>query len=246
MANELGKTWVDSILNSVDKEVKVCFHNIGVPLPLSSGKNRYSNFGTNNFARSVLLKWELIQQSLSENDSSFVVFSDLDVVWMQSPDMGDIFFKDPTKLVAFQEDFSDKGSKFCTGIMIWKNTAVACKILEDIQKYNLKLLETNPLATDENAVNSWAKRNTEKEFFYYLNRYQYVIGHKIISLILNLKPYSFKFFTAVHANYFLGLNQKFHILNLVLKSNSNSLDLIVAVLRIYLFKLKNQFVRRSL
>lgn len=219
-----GKRWIEQSLIRMNGSNNICYHTIDEDLNVESAEKFYSNYGTKEFASITILKWTLIRQILMlHTESRFIVFSDLDVVWRVKPSFGISFFDDKSKHAAFQDDSNQYGTKYCTGIMLWKNSEFSIDLLTKIENYNLNLINSNQNANDEFALNSWYRQNTDLNYFYTLPRHEYVIGHKIMSLLTNRLPYNCSHFIAFHANYCLGIKNKAILLNIVSNSSAKKL-----------------------
>ena len=239
LANISGRNWIESILESVDGKSRICFHepDSDMKMKLLNSKS-YSEFGSKNFAEITFLKWDLLLQTLNENDQNIIVFSDLDVYWKRDPSYELKSLLVGSKNAAIQQDFNKLGSKFCTGIMAWKNTILSKKLISEIRQFNLEILVKNPSLTDENALNSWYKRSKSKDYFIFLPTEKFIIGHRIIHLILGISGFNLKKFVAFHANYCIGEVNKSIMLDIASLEKTNILKVFtsfVAILKVKFF-----------
>ncbi len=215
MVDHIGRKWIESVLDAKSQQL-FCYHLLSKPATFIESRDiDYSNFGTSRFASLTTFKWKLIKESLVEQkDDDYVVFTDLDIFWRRKPHLELSFLEDKHRCAVFQDDSNESGTKFCTGIMVWKNTVLSRKLLDKVNHYNIQLLKTSPRATDENAVNNLYRSSVEFNHFSSLPIKEYVIGHKLMQLILNRYPYRFDSFTAFHANYCVGLDKKTFLLRI--------------------------------
>jgi hypothetical protein len=245
MTDQQGKSWIE--LNLGNKGKDICYHTVkSSNLVFSLKSNGYANFGTENFAHVMTLKWTLIKESLLENDNlGLVIYTDLDIYWRKVPDKNLAFFTDTHKFAAFQDDSNQFGTKFCAGIMIWKNLEYSIILLDELQNYNYELLKINPKITDENALNNLCRTKLGFDYFMSLPGNDFVIGHKLLHLLLKIKPFNFKSFTAFHANYCIGLEQKDALLKIASRKSPNLLRNIMDIIIVIRIKILNRLEHKS-
>lgn len=222
-ADNSGKEWLlENISDSkilIFLEVDLNKIPLGIKPRFQSKQTfEYAKFGSDEMKSLTPLKWQALLDVFDfDSKLQVVVFSDLDVIWVQHPNF-EINQLLKSNLLALLQDDTPRGSKgyFCTGIQIWKNFDQSKEYINDLSKFHRKLHENNfryrdMLVGDEKAFNLFmAKRNT-LSLFAPLNSSKYVIGHKVkfalIRLIKRTKP------IAVHANYSSTEYLKFNKLN---------------------------------
>ena len=213
-ADQDGFKYVESHLASLKKLVPYCAHRISNDkswvLEDAATGSEYSKFGTYKFFRLMHLKWSLIQEALAEqSDDPYVIFTDLDVFWAKEPP--NIFHNQRGKdiLGAIQVDpRMEKENFFCPGIMFWKRTSASQKVLTSIQSYHADLMQVDKSLADDKALNMWLNIDDHSKYICGLDRYQYIIGHRLPQLLLGISHFKLENFTAFHANYAVGLEKK--------------------------------------
>ena len=126
-------------------------------------------------------------------------------------------------LFAIQQDVKNtKGNLYlCPGIMAWKNNLKAGEVLEAIRKSHEVMLRKNPTMPDDKALNIWASNPVNSKLFSTLDRRKYVIGHRLIYLLLGIGGYGLNKMVAYHANYAVGILDKTQLLHYVETSSWN-------------------------
>jgi hypothetical protein len=224
LTDSAGKDWIKQSLFKLKKSDFICYHPLNDERQFFLGRNKYSLFGTDDFASITIHKWDLIKQTIKERkDNKFIVFSDLDVIWRQKPAEIVDFANDRTKFAAFQDDSNQYGKKFCTGIMLWKNSRFSMTLLNRIKRHNIDLLGQKANTNDEQALNSWYRHKATSDFFYSLPVNKFVIGHNLFSLLINRVPFKFNDFIAFHANYCVGLKNKLRLLKIASEKDLSTL-----------------------
>ena len=240
LADQKGESWLVNTLKKNNTNIKIlCSHKLNKThyeqLSINQDlKNRY--FGQEGFIRITPLKWLVINQSLSKHDKEkFIVFSDLDILWFQSPKIIHL------KKIQIQDDSWEltKKQHYCTGIMIWPNTAISKKITKQIYMFQRNQIMKGVLLPDEPAFNTFIYKFNITNLIFPLNKNSFIIGHRVKTLLRKEKRILYAA-TAYHANYFAGNYQKKIVLKTVLSKRNNGKYWVFGYITIYLFKVKNR------
>jgi len=242
LADQKGESWLVETLNQNNANIKIlCSHKVNKThyeqLSINQdSKNRY--FGQEDFIRITPLKWLVINQSLSKHDKEkFIVFSDLDVHWFQSPKIIH------TKKIQIQDDSWEltKKQHYCTGIMIWPNTPISKKITKQIYIFQRNQIMQGVLLPDEPAFNTFIHKFNIINLIFPLDKNSFIIGHRVKALLTKEKRILHAA-TAYHANYFAGNYQKKIVLKTVFSRKNNGKYWVFGYITIYLFKVKNRII----
>jgi len=125
--------------------------------------------------------------------------------------------------------------------MAWKNTILSKELIFEIQQFNSKILIRNSSLTDENALNSWYKRSKSKDYFVFLPIEKFIIGHRLIHLILGIGGFNLEKYIAFHANYCIGEANKRKMLDIVCLEKTHVLKIFASVFTLLKIKFLNLF-----
>jgi len=222
MADAPGKEWL--LESFKDKEVSFKFYElpeaIGMTLH-SFGNDKYTKFGESKFFQLMYLKWILISSVLqSDSLSDYVVFTDLDVLWGRSiEDCLDRVFSDENINLAGQLDWNTKSSQtsnyLCPGIMIWKKSESSVTMLKDIRSFHELKLRQDINFPDDKAINEWIRQGENQKKVTFLLPSEFVIGHRILDLLLHRSDFEVLKFRAFHADYCTGASRKLFRMKLI-------------------------------
>lgn len=215
-----GKRWICELL--VDKQIhfeKIYFIEISDDdeevLNLLDNSIEYRPFGNPKFFRLMYFKWIVLQEALSRfSQERFILFTDLDVYWAKSPESSLSQFMDSEANFAVQQDIEPRQDRvfLCPGIMVWKTNSSSKLVLESIRAQHELALKSNPLMPDDKFLNVWASETKNRKLVHKLNQFDYVIGHRLIYLLGDMKGFSLGDFVAFHANYTIGVAKKVRML----------------------------------
>ena len=220
--DDSGLDWVDAQVSEY-KKTTLCFHQIPkhdlLKLKLDvSSMNEYSAFGQERFIKLTTFKWYLLKSVLNEHDYlDYVIFSDLDVLWLKNPTLSKLnssSLNGPTAAIQDDTPVGATEAHFCTGIMYWSNTSESTKVLESL--YDIQFHENlrGNLIPDEPTFNKWFKSMTEPFNIELLNPGAYVIGHRFFQLLISRK-WPFEEVIAFHSNYVVGEEAKYRRLKTI-------------------------------
>jgi len=213
LSDEVGKVWIKE--KSTDKiKSKLCFHSTkeieGIISNLDYDDN-YVSFGSPRFFKLMILKWLLILDSfeMHENIHS-CIYTDLDVYWRKSPRevIGKLFQKEISLLI--QDDTTLDGSRefFCPGIMVWRNSKESRDIIKEVYEIQKKKIDSGQPFPDDKALNDWINQGENRKKIKGLPKDLFIIGHRIVWLLIGVKGFSLKKTIAFHGNYSVGLKEK--------------------------------------
>jgi len=184
----------------------------------------YRSFGNPKFFRLMYFKWIVIREAMKLFETGpTVIFTDLDVCWAKNPVNSLELFTKSEAIFAVQQDVKNtKGNIFlCPGIMVWKTNSKAGEVLEAIRNSHEIMLRTNPIMPDDKALNIWASNPVNSKLYSTLDRRKYVIGHRLIYLLLGIGGYGLNKMVAYHANYAVGILDKTQLLRFADTSSWN-------------------------
>ena len=216
-SNLSGKEWLTSHAPDAVKAL-FCFHDRIVgefKFTHLQKKTGYSEYRTSDFRMLTLLKWDLLIDSLQTHpETKTVVFSDLDVYWMNDPGIHVSRLEGSRSLMYVQDDSSElRPAWCCTGVMFWKNTKESLIKLNELREAHLEKISTGNLQDDEDTFNQVTSKNPGFMDFERLPREDFLVGRHFQKLVFSASRtepiYCF------HANYLTGLNRKFDSLNAV-------------------------------
>jgi hypothetical protein len=245
LVDEFGDSWLREYTETTNSEV--CKHKIAEEnkwiLSEFSSKGGFEKFGSDKFFRLMFLKWIILAECLDEiYPSSFLIFSDLDVFWNKAPFQLKDLFLDPEKVFAMQDDSTSKRDFYCPGIMIWKNDERSKNVLQSIRDFHLAAFQINPYLPDDKAVNNWLTIGNNQDSMSPLPRQTFVIGHRILRLLLGISGFKLNSYFAFHANYCIGSHEKIRNLNAVRLSSKFKFLRYFEAFKIFSMKLKTKFL----
>lgn len=221
LVDDLGNSWIDKLEH--DFPVNVCRHLISEKhswvLANFDSKLDYEIFGSSKFFRLMFLKWIVLQECMQEDHKgNYLIFSDLDVLWIKNLNSCLSDFANSPARFALQDDSSTLRQFFCPGIMIWKTSPAAKRTLSEIQNYHYKALMENPHLPDDKAINRWLLEGSNMGSMFVLPNREFVIGHRIYQLLLESSGFKLSKLVAFHANYSIGSSEKILKIQAVRKS----------------------------
>jgi hypothetical protein len=216
-SNPSGKKWLLSITPECLMS-KICFHDSVAEkfeFKYLQEKSSYSEYRSKDFRILTLLKWDLLIASLENHpESKAVLFSDLDVYWMDDPDIFLSHLEASRSLMFVQDDASElRPSWCCTGVMFWKNTQNSLVMLKKLREIHQERIEKGFLQDDEDTFNRYISEFPNSLEFERLPKEQFLVGRHFKVLLFSGKATDTKY--CFHANYLTGLNQKFDSLDAV-------------------------------
>lgn len=211
LSDNLGTKWI----KEVSHNFPICFHDLSSDseslIGTSFNYESLKTFGAEDFVKLTPLKWDLIKSCL-ERHSSFpgIMFTDLDVLWRNSyPRFSSMHSGNDISVYAQNDYFRfSKRPHYCTGIMFWPNTSANKSFLLQLSMSHKKSIADGDLTPDEPKFNAFITENDSQKHVKALPRDQYVIGHRLLELLLSRKLRKLDL-KAFHANYLYGDKEKF-------------------------------------
>lgn len=208
----------------------------------------YKNFTQDEFFKLVVLKWALISSCLRQSGSSFVIYSDLDVMWLNDParDLSNSFSRHENVQIYIQDFTSNPAlPNLCMGFAAFRNSTRCRKVIAELNRLHLDMLQENSKFGDDDVVTRYFREHQTVEIGL-LPQSTFPVGsmgklfsHKtFFPGIESPKPYIF------HANFVIGNANKVSYLFLISQVFAIHLDVLTTrrklgfLLRITLKKLK--------
>ena len=213
LSDDAGRAWIRQ--NSTDKiKSKLCFHSTKEIENIISNLDHdidYVSFGNPRFFKLMILKWLLILDSFKMHKNIHsCIYTDLDVYWRKSPRevIGKLFEKEISLLI--QDDSTLDGSRqfYCPGIMIWKNSTESKNIIKEVFEIQKKEIDSGVPFPDDKALNYWINQNENRKKIKGLPTDLFIIGHRILWLLIGIRGFSLKKTVAFHGNYSVGIKEK--------------------------------------
>jgi len=216
-SNPSGKNWLMNHASD-DLATLFCFHDKVVEefkFSHLQKKTGYSEYRTGDFRMLTLMKWDLLIDSLQTHpETKVVAFSDLDVYWMNDPDIHVSRLENAKTLMYVQDDASElRPTWCCTGVMFWRNTKESLVKLNELREAHLEKISVGNLQDDEDTFNQVTSKNPEFMDFERLPKEEFLVGRHFMKLISSTRRNDVVY--CFHANYLTGLNRKFDSLNAV-------------------------------
>jgi hypothetical protein len=232
----------DSILNVCDSNIVIGYVNVNdiadIPqnsrityinlkaefedLEIEDLPNKYVSFDSDSFFKLVRLKWVLFEKVFENFEFDFLVYSDLDVIWLKNPieEFAKSFTAYPDTL-ALVQDFTTKPSSpnLCMGIFVLKNHSSSLRLVEDCKILHLEMAKKSPRIGDDDVITSYYKR-LNGITIRLLPQISFPVGNLLKAftkrdVFPGLKPESPYIF---HANFVVGNLKKIMVLDLFMNS----------------------------
>ena len=172
----------------------------------------YEDFSSNNFYELVQLKWLLLSEMFNKG-YSYVVYSDLDVVWNRnaSEEVTSIFETIKSAQIVLQNfTTSLSDPKLCMGFAGFRNSSITHDFIEEARVVHKNELKSNPKTGDDDVVTLLYKQLNFPGWIVPLPQSTFPVGN-----LLNLystkpvmpglkAPIPFIF----HSNFVVGLQNK--------------------------------------
>ena len=177
----------------------------------------YKGFNQDAFYQLVQLKWTLFDYLLRATASPYVIYSDLDVIWLNDPISAlDVSFKENTMAQIFVQDATSiPGIPFlCMGIFIFRNSAMTAKVIQECISLHAELLLNNPATGDDEVINKYYMDNGMPNEIQKLPQSTFPVGNMLNAYsrrtlfygIPRILPFIF------HANFVIGNRRKVQLL----------------------------------
>jgi len=121
---------------------------------------KYISFDNDSFFKIVRLKWVLFKKVFENFEFDFLVYSDLDVIWLKNPmlEFANSFEAFPSTL-AFVQDFTTEPSSpnLCMGIFALRRHLSSLNLIEDCKIIHLEMAKKSPRIGDDDVITSYYK-----------------------------------------------------------------------------------------
>lgn len=208
------------------KSMRVKFLKIEIPEDLkkvsSTLNSSYIDFSQNEFFQIVQLKWVLINELL-RSAYKYIVYSDVDVIWINNPIPGleDFFDKNFNINIQIQSfTHTPEQVRLCMGFIAIRNCKNISDFIEICRNKHSEMLISNPKIGDDDVITELNLIEDFSKFIRELPQSTFPVGN-----MLNLysrknlfpgldspEPYIF------HANFVVGINEKLKLLQVLSKS----------------------------
>lgn len=185
--------------------------------------SQYADYSSELFFKLVQLKWVLFIQLAKVIRGGIIVYSDLDVIWLDDvlTYIEQIYDKDSKISICIQDQtFKSVEKELCMGLFSIRVNDDSASFLEQMSTNHKNSLLLNPRSGDDGVITDYYRSLQDKTSFYLLPQISFPIGSLANSYFdvgyfsgLRLEnPYIF------HANYVVGVRRKL-ILLLAMSNN---------------------------
>jgi hypothetical protein len=186
----------------------------------SSGKG-YQSFDQDAFFSLVQLKWAMLARLLQSGDYSYLIYNDVDVLWIQDPTkvIEDSFSAIPYSEILIQNFTSDPSQpNLCMGFVAFRNSDESRKIIQECASLHNSLLESNPRTGDDDVISEYYRHHSYTQAILQLPQGLFPVGNfanlfsgkSFFPGLTPFKPYIF------HANFVVGMKKKTQLSYLML------------------------------
>ena len=182
----------------------------------------YKGFDKDSFFTLVQLKWYLFQHLMEFVKPKFIIYSDLDVIWLKNPvEPLLVGFGLNPRTHIYLQDFTANPSvpRLCMGFFAFRNTEVVYNIIEAAQKLHHEMLITDPQTGDDDVITRFYSENDLPETIQKLPQSTFPVGNLLNAYsrkslfygIPKIDPYIF------HANFVVGNRKKVQLTLIMFK-----------------------------
>ena len=188
---------------------------------IETDDHTYKSFGNDSFYKIVKLKWELIS-SVINLDHKFIIYNDLDVVWLREADKYislsfDNFTKTDILIQSFTRNPHDP--LLCMGFVALRNCQENKKLLGILKLKHNKMYEPGSQLGDDEVITKYYHESEFNEKIKELPQSTFPVGNFLDLYVRNsyypgipkLEPIIF------HANYVIGIKSKLRLIYIILK-----------------------------
>jgi hypothetical protein len=185
----------------------------------------YISFDQDFFFQLVQLKWDLFRLVLSDTDTDFLIYLDLDVVVLK--DLVTEFektFQSLPKVEVLVQDFTHEPSvpRLCMGVFAIRRSSVSSTLLQKCSLIHSKTLTSNPRFGDDDVITHVYADLEIKDSFLRLPQHSFPVGN-LINLFLPYSPLRglrpsrpFVF----HSNFVVGVEKKHLLLEMMYQTRT--------------------------
>lgn len=190
----------------------------------------YQAYTSKDFFKLVQLKWALFENIFENYEFQTLIYSDLDVVWLESPEgfLNEIFSTDSQVHICIQDSSIRTATKsLCMGFVAFRNSEISKRIIRGCAEDHAKALELSSYSGDDGVITEFYARSDSKCTFYLLPQVSFPIG-LLSNLFLDRSPFTGLFPELpfiFHANYLVGAKRKSIMLAYILKISGAKAEL---------------------
>ena len=187
-------------------------------LVVNSNGNDYISFENPEFFKLVKLKWKLFEKIFSSFECSFLVYTDIDVIWVKNPivELQGAFERN-LDIIAYVQDYTTQLSvpRLCMGFFAIKNCPESHNLIINCKNLHTEMSRQNTRTGDDDVITAYYEKYGNK-FIGLLPQTSFPVGNLLKAfskrnvfpgLRLDV-PYIF------HANFVVGNFKKILILDL--------------------------------
>jgi len=210
-------------------------------LSIDTGEKAYQSFDQNSFFSLVRLKWAMLEKLMLDNTFSYLIYNDVDVLWIQDPTqvIEDSFNSIAHSEVLIQNFTSDPSQpNLCMGFVAFRNSVESIKIIQECASMHNLLLENNPRTGDDDVISKYYRDHSFSSAILQLPQGLFPVGNfanlfsrkNLFPGLTPFRPYVF------HANFVVGIKKKIQLSYLMLNIFSRNQQ--VSSSRVILIKIE--------
>lgn len=218
----------DEDLKDLPSNPRISFIDLSdfaVALNVARKNGQYQSFDENSFFKLVQLKWKLFREVMKRNPDRNLVYSDIDVFWVQDAAMmAELTFAEMKSVNLLVQNFTNNPSQpnLCMGFVALRNCPATLKLVDDCSALHSELLLENPRAGDDDVISLYYKNMGYPQEIYQLPQSTYPVGNLINlfrrrSLYPGLVPSTPYIY---HSNFVVGVQRKFETAFLFYKNQN--------------------------
>jgi len=187
-------------------------------LVVDTNSHNYISFENPEFFKLVKFKWKLFEKILSSFECSFLVYTDIDVIWVKNP-ISELegAFERNLDIIAYVQDYTTQLSvpRLCMGFFAIRNCVESKNFVKECEKIHSEMAKQNVRTGDDDVITAYYSKYGSK-FIGLLPQTSFPVGNLLKAfskrdvfpgLWLDM-PYIF------HANFVVGNFKKVMILDL--------------------------------
>lgn len=218
-------------ISDIPRSERINFYDLSSAasmLDLRVGNGEYQSFDDDYFFSLVQLKWYLILDLMSQNPSSHIIYTDVDVLWNQESDKVVVeSFRALDHVEIFIQSFTVRPAlpRLCMGFAAFRNSMQSSALVRECIKIHREMLKLNPRIGDDDVITELYRRKEFPEYIYQLPQTSFPVGN-MLNLFRRLPMYPGLFPESpmiFHANHVVGLRKKLELLHLFSASQGKHL-----------------------
>ena len=208
-------------ISDIPQNPRITFLNLRLDfedLKVENLSKKYISFDNDVFFTLVKLKWVLLEEIFKKFHFDFLVYSDLDVLWVKNPidEFSKLFAAYPDTLALVQDFTTDPSSpSLCMGIFVLRNHVSSLKLVKDCKILHSEMAKKSTRIGDDDVITSYYKvskgvniRLLPQVSFPVGNLLKAFAKRDVFPGLKPITPYIF------HANFVVGNIKKIMVLDL--------------------------------